>query len=733
MARSTSSITAAGLMGLESHLLDRVDAAVMAVDLDGRILFANRYAEALYGWPREEIVGQLTAEFFGVAIDPDAAREIMETLSGGGSWEGTFEVRRKDGTMVTVHAIDSPLYDAAGQLRGVVSLSTDATRERIDQFLARCAVVLGSTLDFERNLLALAKLLVPFLGDVCFIDARHGGGIRRLAAAHADPEKQDLVDELGRSFPPDPNGSHPAVQALNSGESVFVADVSDDLKRELAHDDEHYRIVDELGVCSYMCVPLVARGRTLGAVTVVSCNPDRRFGTDDVDVLTEVARRAALALDNARLYDDQERARAEAESTAERLEQLQTLATALGRAVTVDEVTRVIGAIQMPDLRSEHRGLWLLSEQTSSLELVRGFDLSGMADKYRSIPLDSTLPAAEVVRRRAPVLVGSAAERQARYPNLEMPTEQRATFAALPLVAEERTIGVFALGFDGEHAFSDDDVRFLTAVADQCAQALARALLYDRERLERDRAERDRRRINELNRALQSSLLPPALPPIPGVDLEARYHPALAGLEVGGDFYDVFDTGGDYAVVIGDVCGKGPEAAAVTAVARWTIRSVAMDIRQPSQVLRKVNEALVHQQLDDRFCTIAYARVVPTSNGVRVSVCRGGHPAPVVVRFDGAIEPVGTAGSLIGILPEVRLWEETTHLQSGDAIVFYTDGVTEARRGRDQFGDERLRRTLETCHGDSAADIADAVERAVLDFAGPEPNDDIAVLVLRVR
>jgi sigma-B regulation protein RsbU (phosphoserine phosphatase) len=328
--------------------------------------------------------------------------------------------------------------------------------------------------------------------------------------------------------------------------------------------------------------------------------------------------------------------------------------------------------------------------------------------------------------------VGSAAEREERFPELEPIAGMGAAFAAVPLVAEERTLGVLAFGFDDDHFFDGDEIRFLTAVADQCAQALARALLYDRERHERDRAERDRRRIQALNKALQTSLLPPALPPIPGVELEARYQPALAGLEVGGDFYDVFDTGGDWAIVIGDVCGKGPEAAAVTAVARWTIRSVAMDIRQPTQVLRKVNEALVHQSLDDRFCTIAYARVVPTSGGIRVSVCRGGHPAPLIVRATGEIEPLGTAGSLIGILPEVRLWEETAQLHRDDALVFYTDGVTEARRGRDQFGDERLHQTLAGCPGLSAAQIADSIETAVLDFGGAEPSDDIAILVLRV-
>ncbi|MEY2434598.1 MAG: hypothetical protein QOC92_4323, partial [Acidimicrobiaceae bacterium] len=699
MADGSTSLTTAGLVGLESHLLERVDAAVLAVDLQGRVIFANRYAEKLYGWSREETVGRLASEFSGVAVEHDLAAEIMKALLEGGSWEGTFEVRRKDGSLLSVHAVDSPLYDSSGQLAGVVSLATDATRERTERFLADCAVVLGSSLDYARNLVALAKLTVPFLGDICFIDVADGDGIRRMAAVHADPEMQPLIDELGRLYPPDPAGPHPAVEALRSEQTTYLAEITDDVVRALTRDDNHYRIVCELKFRSYMCVPLTARGRTLGAVTLISCDPKRRFGADDVELLNEAAQRAAVALDNALLYDDQQRARAEAESSAEKLEQLQTLATALSRAVTVEEVTKVMGAIHMPQLGSLNRGLWLVNDATSTLELVKGFDLDGLADIYASIPLDSELPGAEVVRTRQPVLVGSAADRDARFPALKPVTGEGAAFAAMPLIAEERILGILSLGFEESHDFSDDETRFLTAVADQCAQALARALLYDRERHERDRAERDRRRITELNRALQTSLLPPTLPVIAGVELEARYQPALAGLEVGGDFYDVFDTGGDWAVVVGDVCGKGPEAAAVTAVARWTIRSVAMDVRQPTQVLRKVNEALLHQQLDDRFCTIAYARVVPTSHGVRVSVCRGGHPAPMVIRDSGEVEPIGASGSLIGILPEVRLWEETTQLHSDESIVFYTDGVTEARRGRDQFGEERLREILATCHG----------------------------------
>jgi PAS domain S-box-containing protein len=732
MADSPMTLSRAGLVGLESHLLERVDAAVMAVDLQGRILFANRYAETLYGWSPEETIGRLASEVSGIAIEPHVAVEIMEALDKGGSWEGTFEVRSKDGSLLSVHAVNSPLYDSKGQLSGIVSLAIDATRERVERFLADCSEVLGASLDYADNLASLAALTVPFLGDICFIDIAEDNGLRRVAAAHADPDKQSLIDELGHRYPPDPDGSHPALEALRSGATFYLEDITDDVVRRLSRDDNHYLIVRELGFRSFMVVPLIARGRTLGAVTIISCNPERRFGPADVEVLGEAARRAAIALDNARLFDDQQRARAEAESSAERLLQLQTLATALSRAVTVDEVTKVMGAIAMPQLGSHNRGLWLVNEAAGTVDLVNDGSSSIGKETDTSISLDSALPAAEVVRIRTPVLVGSIAEREERFPDLELGADDGRAFAALPLIAEERTLGVFALAFDDDHDFDDNEIRFLTAVADQCAQALARALLYDRERHERDRAERDRRRIQALNKALQTSLLPPVLPLVPGVELEARYQPALAGLEVGGDFYDVFDTGGDWAIVIGDVCGKGPEAAAVTAVARWTIRSIAMDIRQPIQVLRKVNEALVHQQLDDRFCTIAYARVVPTSQGVRVSMCRGGHPAPLIVRASGEITPFGTAGSLIGILPEVRLWEETTELHTNDALVLYTDGVTEARRGRDQFGDERLRETLEACHGQSAAHIADAIEAAVLEFAGPEPSDDIAILVLRV-
>jgi PAS domain S-box-containing protein len=740
------------LIGLEAHILDRVEAAVMAVDLSGTILFANRYVEDLYGWSAEELVGRSSAEVSGAVISPDLAREILHALRANTSWEGTFDVVRKDGSVITVRAIDSPLYDKSGRLSGVVSVGIDGSRDRafestveqqgkeiaarrraqqIEQFLNRCAVTLSSSLDHQRNLAALAELAVPFLADACVIDIAEQDQVRRVATAHADPAKRGLVEELAR-YAPDPRGGHPALRALWDRTPSFSAELTDEFLRATTRDERHYQILKELGFSSFVSVPMIARGRTQGALSLMSCSPDRRFDDRDVAVATELAKYAAVALDNAWLYNDQQRARADAEAVAGRLRQLQALSADLSRAVSVTEVAAVIRGVSLPGLDAPTRGLWLLDEPAAALRLVPTASPRVIDSSFETVALDAPLPAAKAVRTGEPVYLHSIAARDAEFPTLRGAETVGKSFAVLPLRAQQRIVGTLALGFPDERPFDEDERRFLVAVAEQCAQALSRALLYDRERIARDRAEADRRRIHALNRALQTSLLPPSLPDIPGLEVSARYQPALAGLEVGGDFYDVFDNGGDWAVVVGDVCGKGPEAAAVTATARWTIRSVAMDIRQPAQVLRKLNDTMIHQQLDGRFCTLAYTRVVPTSHGLRVSVCRGGHPAPLVLRADGSVEFVGTPGSLIGVFPDVRLWEETAQLDPGDAYIAYTDGVTEARRNREQFGDDRLVETVANCAGLDADAIAAAIEAAVLDFGGPEPSDDVALIVLRV-
>ena len=165
---------------------------------------------------------------------------------------------------------------------------------------------------------------------------------------------------------------------------------------------------------------------------------------------------------------------------------------------------------------------------------------------------------------------------------------------------------------------------------------------------------------------MQQSLLPPVLPSIAGVELAARYRPAGEGNEVGGDFYDVFATGrDDWAVVMGDVCGKGAAAAAVTALARYTLRAAAMQARKPSRVLATLNEALRRQQTDQRFCTVAYVRVRRVEQRIRATIACGGHPLPLILRANGRVETAGVPGTMLGFFDDPRLVDTAVDLDRG--------------------------------------------------------------------
>ena len=291
----------------------------------------------------------------------------------------------------------------------------------------------------------------------------------------------------------------------------------------------------------------------------------------------------------------------------------------------------------------------------------------------------------------------------------------------VPLRARGRVHGVLAAGFDDLAADSDAEALALFEdLARRAALALDNARLYE---------ERD-----QVARTLQRSLLPGELPDVPGVDLAARYLAAGDGNEVGGDFYDCFATGGgDWALVIGDVCGKGAEAATVTALARYTLRAAARHTRSPQAVLVELNEALLRQQLGYRFCTVLYASLTPRDGRVSACLATGGHPLPLVLRADGSVEITGTPGSLLGILEAPDISQHELDLGPGDTLVLVTDGVTEATAADRATGPGRLVAFLAGCAGAGAAAIAEAVERDALEAQGGHARDDVAVLVARVH
>ena len=290
----------------------------------------------------------------------------------------------------------------------------------------------------------------------------------------------------------------------------------------------------------------------------------------------------------------------------------------------------------------------------------------------------------------------------------------------VPMAARGRTLGSLTLvSAESARTFAEDDLLLAQDLAGRMGTALDNARLY-----------RDRSRIA---RALQDSLLPPALPEVAGLDVAARFRAAGEGNEVGGDFYDLFDTGGSrWAVVIGDVCGKGADAAAVTALARYTLRTAAMRERWPSQVLATLNEAMLRQRNDEQFCTVAFGVVQPTGEGAQVVLASGGHPLPLLLRADGRVDPVGHPGTLLGVVKDPRLGDEAVDLQPGDALVFYTDGVTEAQAPERIISAGELAGALAECHGCDAATLAERLERHAVP-SDREPRDDVAILVLRVR
>jgi PAS domain S-box-containing protein len=413
-----------------------------------------------------------------------------------------------------------------------------------EAFLAEASAVLAESLDYRSTLTRVARLAVPHLADWCSVevpDEDHQD--LQFVVAHADPTKAEQAYEVRRRFPPDAETPGGVEQVMRTRTSEIYPEITPDLLKLAYSNDEQREAIEQLEMRSAMIVPLVARGRSIGAINFVSSRPDRTYEASDLALAEDLARRAALAIDNARLYRDR----------------------------------------------------------------------------------------------------------------------------------------------------------------------------------------------SHVARTLQESLLPPRLPQIPGAEIAARYRFAGEGTEIGGDFYDLFETAdGAWAIVIGDACGKGPEAAALTGLARYGLRAAAVREPRPSRVLALLNETLLNQVADNRFLTMAYARLEPEEGKARMTVGCGGHPAPIVVRASGDVEQLTCPGMILGSLPDPEFSEADVDLGPGDAIVFFTDGVIEARREGEIFGEQRLLELLADTNGYDARGLANAVRQAVGDFQPGLPRDDLAIVVVRV-
>jgi hypothetical protein len=363
------------------------------------------------------------------------------------------------------------------------------------------------------------------------------------------------------------------------------------------------------------------------------------------------------------------------------------------------------------DMGTDLGAILLMDEDEPVLRIRAAIGLEEEIAEAVTVPVGKGF-AGRIAANRAPKVV----EDLANYEVVSQYLRERVkSIVGVPLLVDDEVIGVIHTSSTTPRTFDDADVALLMLAAERAALAIRRADLYERQE-----------RIASM---LQEALTPVELPDIPRLDVSVLYRAAGRGIEAGGDFYDLFQRGrGEWSLVVGDVCGRGTRAAAVTGLVRGAVRALATLHGSPSRVLEQANEAMVRSEVE-RFCTAVYATIRPVKRGVRIRLARAGHPPPLVVRADGSVEEVYPAGALIGVFANLVFEEVSVVLGPGDAILLYTDGLVERSRTLDAPG--ALARELGRAAGRSAAGVV----RHLVDASGVavgDERDDVVILVARV-
>ncbi|HXG76163.1 MAG TPA: SpoIIE family protein phosphatase [Gaiellaceae bacterium] len=491
----------------------------------------------------------------------------------------------------------------------------------------------------------------------------------------------------------DPHADVPFRRALRTGEPVWGA-------------DEPAGLWSGPGV---VALPLRTRAGVRGTLHLLFREP-RALGEPERRWLQTMVSQCAEALERSRLFDQEQRLRV-------RSERLQGMSAALANALTRADVARVVVDEIGAAVNADGAALAIVDEERQLLRALawRGFPDSAL-EGWLEVPLDLQSAAARAVRRRRSAFYASSEELHAEFPELSsrFPLRQYESSFVVPLVAGRRASGVLTVAWRTPAELTPDDVRFVEALAGQAAQALERASHYESERT--------------IAATLQRSVLPARLPRVPGVQLAARYLPGTAELHVGGDWFDAIQLrDGRLGLVVGDVVGKGVQAAATMGQLRNALRALSLDRLKPASTLGRLDQ-LAGEVLDATFATIVYAVVDPASGACRFA--SAGHPPPVLLRPDGTVELLeGGRGLPLGTGMPAKYRQAVVELPVGSVLLFYSDGLVE-RRGRSiDDGIERLRAAMRT--GPRSPERL--LDHVLAEVVGDEPRgDDVALLALRL-
>ncbi|AKJ06723.1 PAS domain S-box-containing protein [Archangium gephyra] len=463
-------------------LAENIPDLVARFDRRHRLLYVNPVVERILGLPPERFPGR-TMDELGMPLEKMSHWEgaFHEAFSGrNASLEFVFPTPSGPRSF-EAHVV--PERDDHGEVRSVLAVARDVTearnreqalRESEGRFrLMAEASELLSSLEDRTVLRKLTELVVPRLADWAAVDLlSETGTVERVAADHCEPEKAALAFELARRWPIDT--SHRGIgQVLRTGEPLLLEHLPDELLPSLARSEEHLRLARTLGFRSALSVPLLSRGRVLGALTLVHSESDRRFSGKDLPLVQELARRAGLAVDNALLYG-------EARGAQGRASRLQAVAAALSRAATPEDVARAILTAGL-ESAGTHAGIIYVREPQGGL---RALHLQGYSEEVvrtqSHLPAGSPSPPLDVALAGEARWFSSAEELVARYPHLAAVAGAFEARAGLPLRAEEHSLGCLWLSFPDKRCFSPEERDFLTALAQLCSQALERARLFAR-------------------------------------------------------------------------------------------------------------------------------------------------------------------------------------------------------------------------------------------------------------